>query len=131
MFHMPEYREPDFTKERFANAPDAAWEKVTIKGVAPENYHSTSMYPEYFKIDGQWKLAKESRMDSSVVLGEDGELRVVENRNLQVGDKVILGRTENAVLKTRKREKATSLSSVRAEAVRLPTPETMTACLNC
>ena len=96
MFHMPEYREPDFTKERFANAPDAAWEKVTIKGVAPENYHSTSMYPEYFKIDGQWKLAKESRMDSSVVLGEDGELRVVENRNLQVGDKVILGRTENA-----------------------------------
>ena len=96
MFHMPEYREPDFTKERFANAPDAAWEKVTTKGVAPENYHSTSMYPEYFKIDGQWKLAKESRMDSSVVLGEDGELRVVENRNLQVGDKVILGRTENA-----------------------------------
>lgn len=49
MFHLPEYREPDFTQERFVNAPDAAWEKVTIKGVAPENYHSTSMYPEYFK----------------------------------------------------------------------------------
>ena len=95
MFHLPEYREPDFTQDKFVNAPDAAWEAVTIKGVAPENYHSTSMYPEYFKIDGQWKLAKESRMDSSVVLGEDGELRVVENRNLEVGDKVILGRTEN------------------------------------
>ena len=71
MFHLPEYREPDFTQDKFVNAPDAAWEAVTIKGVAPENYHSTSMYPEYFKIDGQWKLAKESRMDSSVVIGED------------------------------------------------------------
>lgn len=96
MFHLPEYRTPDFTQDKFINSPDAAWEAVTIKGVAPENYHSTSMYPEYFKIDGQWMLAKESRMDSSVVLGEDGELRVVENRNLEIGDKVILGRTENA-----------------------------------
>lgn len=96
MFHLPEYREPDFTKEKFVNAPDAKWEKVTVKGVAPENYHSTSMYPEYFKIDGKWILAKESRMDSSVVIGNDGELKVVENRNLEIGDKVILGRSENA-----------------------------------
>ena len=96
MFHLPEYREPDFTQERFVNAPDAAWERVIIKGVAPENYHSTSMYPEYFKIDGKWLLAKESRMDSSVVIGSDGELKVVENRNLEIGDKVILGRSENA-----------------------------------
>ena len=65
---MPEYREPDFTQEKFMNAPDAAWEKVTIKGVEPENYHSTSMYPEYFKINGKWTLAKESRMEH----GEEG-----------------------------------------------------------
>ena len=95
MFCLPEYREPDFTEERFTDAPDAAWEKVTIKGVAPENYHSTSMYPEYFKINGKWTLAEESRMDSSVVLCDDGHLKVVENRNLEIGDKVILGRTEN------------------------------------
>ena len=96
MFNLPKYREPDFTEERFAKALDVKWEAVTIKGVAPENYHSTSMYPEYFKIDGEWRLAKESRMDSSVVIGEDGELKVVENRNLEIGDKVILGRSENA-----------------------------------
>lgn len=96
MFNLPKYREPDFTEERFAKTPDVKWEAVTIKGVAPENYHSTSMYPEYFKIDGEWRLAKESRMDSSVVIGEDGELKVVENRNLEIGDKVILGRSENA-----------------------------------
>lgn len=35
-------------------------------------------------------------MDSSVVYGEDGELHVVENRNLKRGDRVIIGRTENA-----------------------------------
>ncbi len=95
MFHLPEYREPDFTQEKFLNSPDAAWEAVTIKGVAPENYHSTSMYPEYFKVNGKWTLAKESRMDSSVVLCDNGELKVVENRNLEIGDKVILGRTEH------------------------------------
>lgn len=96
MFELPKYREPDFTDKKFTNSPDAAWEKVTIKGVAPENYHSTSMYPEYFKVSGKWTLAEESRMDSSVVLCDDGSLKVVENRNLEIGDKVIIGRTENA-----------------------------------
>lgn len=95
MFELPRYKEPDFSDSRFASAPDAAWEEVTIDGVAPENYHSTSMYPEYFKINGIWTLARESRMDSSVVLRDSGELDVVENRNLKKGDKVILGRTEN------------------------------------
>ena len=96
MFKLPKYREPDFTDKKFTDSPGAAWEKVTIKGVAPENYHSTSMYPEYFKVNGKWTLAKESRMDSSVVLCDDGSLKVVENRNLEIGDKVIIGRTENA-----------------------------------
>lgn len=96
MFHLPEYKEPDFTAEKFTKAPDAAWAEVVMDGVAPEHYHSTSMYPEYFKINGRWVLAKESRMDSSVVIGNDGALHVVENRNLKTGDKVILGRTEDA-----------------------------------
>ena len=95
MFELPRYKEPDFSDPGFANAPDAVCGEVTIDGVAPENYHSTSMYPEYFKINGTWTLARESRMDSSVVLRDSGELDVVENRNLEKGDKVILGRTEN------------------------------------
>lgn len=96
MFEMPKYREPDFTEQKFTDAPDAVLETVSMKGVAPENYHSTSMYPEYFKINGKWLLAKESRMDASVVLDKSGELRVVENRNLEAGDQVVIGRTENA-----------------------------------
>lgn len=56
------------------NAPNAAWETVTQDGVAPENFHSTSMFPEYFKLDGKWRLAEESRMDACVVVGDDGPL---------------------------------------------------------
>ena len=93
-FEMPKYHHPDFREDRFINAPDAAVAIVEKDGVAPENYHSTSMYPEYFKISGQWKLAEESRMDSCVVLREDETLTVVEARNLKTGDKVILGRSE-------------------------------------
>ena len=94
-FKLPEYIHPDFTAEIFVNSPNAKYETAEFDGVAPENFHSTSMYPEYFKIDGEWKLAEESRMDSSVVIGEDNVLHVVENRNLKKGDKVILGRTEH------------------------------------
>ena len=94
MFTLPKYYEPDFSKEPLKDAPDAKWEEAAADGVAPENYHSTSMYPEYFKINGKWLLPEKSRMDSSVVLKQDGTLKVVENRNLKKGDRVILGRTE-------------------------------------
>ena len=93
-FTLPEYHRPDFNQARFAASPDAAYACVEKDGVAPEYYHSTSMYPEYFKINGQWTLAEESRMDCCVVLRDDSTLDVVEARNLKQGDRVILGRTE-------------------------------------
>lgn len=93
-FTIPKYHHPDFSLERFKHAPDAVYEEADRDGVAPDNYHSTSMYPEYFKINGTWVLAEDSRMDASVVLCASGRLEVVENRNIKKGDKVILGRTE-------------------------------------
>ena len=69
---------------------------MLYSGSMESETYDVSMYPEYFKISGKWTLAEESRMDSSVVLCDDGSLKVVENRNLEVGDKVITGRTENA-----------------------------------
>ena len=94
-FKLPVYTAPDFTKPEFVNAPDVQLKAAEKDGVAPEYFHSTSMYPEYYKINGKWTLAEESRMDSSVVLREDGHLDVVENRNLKKGDLVILGRSED------------------------------------
>lgn len=95
LFHLHEYHHPDFSLSKFVKAPDVKWAVAEKDGVAPVNYHSTSMYPEYFKIDGKWVLAEESRMDSSVVIEPDGHLSVVENRNIKKGDKVVLGRSEN------------------------------------
>ena len=94
-FTIPEYKAPDFTSPKLANAPDCRFEAADRDGVAPEYFHSTSMFPEYFKVNGEWKLAEESRMDSSVVLRPDGRLDVVENRNLRKGDLVALGRSED------------------------------------
>ena len=53
------------------------------------------MYPEYFKINGRWTLAEDSRMDSCVVIRPSGRLDVVESRNIKKGDAVIVGRTDH------------------------------------
>ena len=42
-FEMPKYFHPNFDDEKFVNAPDAAIEIAEKDGVAPRNYHSTSM----------------------------------------------------------------------------------------
>ena len=94
-FVLPAYHEPDFTDPKLRQAPDATTARVMKDGVAPEGFHSTSMYPEYFKLGGKWVLAQESRMDSSVVVCPDGSLDVVENRNLKAGQKIVIGRTED------------------------------------
>jgi lysine-ketoglutarate reductase/saccharopine dehydrogenase-like protein (TIGR00300 family) len=94
-FIMPKYQTPDFTQKHFTDAPNVSTAVCNMDGVAPDYYHSTSMYPEYFKIGGVWKLAAESRMDGAVVIRDSGELDVVELRNIRMGDKVVLGRSEN------------------------------------
>ena len=127
-FEMPKYYAPDFSQEQFVNAPDVKWEEAPKDGVAPDYYHSTSMYPEYFKINGKWTLAEESRMDSSVVICDDGHLAVVENRNLKKGDKVILGTAP--AFRSPASIWTTSSSSVREEAARLPMLEITTVCLS-
>lgn len=94
MFKLPKYIEPDFSQEIFINAPDAVLREAPVDKAAPRNFHATSIYPEYFKIDGKWYLAEDSRMDCVPVF-EDGKIYVREFRNLKKGDKCVVGRTEN------------------------------------
>ena len=94
-FVLPAYIPPDFTQPQFVRAPDAAVVSVERDGVAPDHFHSTSMFPEYFKLGGRWVLAEETRMDCCVVVREDGRLDVVENRRLVRGDRVIVGRSDD------------------------------------
>ncbi|MBE5773208.1 MAG: hypothetical protein E7337_04665 [Clostridiales bacterium] len=94
MFKLREYTAPDFTAEKFIKAPDACFETVERDGVAPENFHAMSIFPEYIKVDGEWLLPADSRMDCVAVL-EDGKIIIREFRLLKKGDRVLVGRTEN------------------------------------
>jgi len=94
MFELKKYTAPDFSQEMFANAPNAVLVPAPFDGVAPEGYHALSIFPEYFKIDGNWLLAEESRMDC-VPVYENGKIYVREFRVLKKGDLIVTGRTEN------------------------------------
>jgi len=95
-FMLPLYNYPDFKQPPLLDAPCVRFEEVKQPGVAPEYYHATSIYPEYFQIrQGEWFLLRESRMDCVVVQKEDGDLVVTEFRHLKMGDLVALGRQEN------------------------------------
>ena len=95
-FHIPVYHPPDFTVSPLSESPPVVFKKVIRPCVPPENYHATSIYPEYFHIGkGQWRLASESRMDCVVSLEKNGDLSVKEFRHLHPGDLVAAGRREN------------------------------------
>ena len=95
MFTLRSYTHPDFTQDLFVQAPCARFEEAPADGVAPENFHAMSIFPEYVKVEkDRWLLAEDSRMDCVVVL-ENDKLIVREFRLLKKGDKVLLGRTEN------------------------------------
>ena len=93
-FQFNKYIEPNFNDKRFVDASNCEMVEVEKDGCAPSNYHATSIFPEYFKVNGEWLLAKESRMDAVAVYA-DSEIKVVEFRKLMKGDKVIVGRSED------------------------------------
>ena len=94
MFKLRTYTAPDFSQQKFTAAPDAVFLPAPSDGVAPDDFHAMSIYPEYFKIGGKWFLAEESRMDC-VAVWENGRIAVREFRLLKKGDLVATGRTEN------------------------------------
>ena len=92
-FKLREYIPSDFNEERFKNAPDAVLMPAEKDGTVPERYHAMSIFPEYFKVNGKWLLAEESRMDC-VAVYENGIIAVKEFRNIKKGDLIVIGRTE-------------------------------------
>jgi lysine-ketoglutarate reductase/saccharopine dehydrogenase-like protein (TIGR00300 family) len=94
-FQFPAYEEPELNSGILASCPDARLERVEKAGVAPTGYHATTIYPEYVRIKGGWVLATESRMDSVIVVTDDGRLDVKEFRRLEPGEMVVVGRRED------------------------------------
>ena len=86
---------PDFRAARFASAPDARFVPAPADGVLPEDFFSTTNLPTYVRVRGEWRLPREPRMDSALVLGRDGELWVREMRRVRAGDLIAVGRKED------------------------------------
>jgi len=95
MYVLPAYTPPDFTCPELLAAPVARVEAAPADGVVPDGFHATSNHPEYVHLgNGEWLLARESRMDAAMIL-RDRSLEVVEPRRVRAGDPVLLGRSEN------------------------------------
>jgi hypothetical protein len=92
---VPTFSHPDFTAPRFANAPDARFVPAPADGVLPEAFFSTTNLPTYVKVGGRWRMPREPRMDSALVLDPAGELWIREGRRLTKGDKVAVGHKED------------------------------------
>ena len=93
-FELEQYSHPDFSVSALQDAPDAALLPAPLDGVAPEGFHATTIFPEYFKVKGSWLLAEESRMDCAAVY-EQGNIVVRELRLLKKGDLVFSARSED------------------------------------
>lgn len=89
------YCPPDWDAAYLRDAPTVVLQPAPADGVAPENFHATSNFPEYVKLEQHgWVLARDGRMDA-VLLVEGSDVRAIEGRNLKKGDLVVVGRTEN------------------------------------
>jgi lysine-ketoglutarate reductase/saccharopine dehydrogenase-like protein (TIGR00300 family) len=87
-------RHPDFNSPELANAPDATFVPAPADGVLPENFFSTTNLPTYVRVKGAWRMPREPRMDSALVLDADG-LWIREGRRLKMGDMVAVGSAED------------------------------------
>jgi lysine-ketoglutarate reductase/saccharopine dehydrogenase-like protein (TIGR00300 family) len=94
MFKLPEYAAPDFNGDAFLSAPEVKTVEAPGDGVLPDDFYATTIYPEYFKLEGTWRLIDAPRMDCAVVI-RDGHPVATEARRVKKGDPVVIGRVED------------------------------------
>jgi lysine-ketoglutarate reductase/saccharopine dehydrogenase-like protein (TIGR00300 family) len=75
-------------------ACDTNTEIVTIAGVAPDDFYVTTIYPTEVRVNCEWVKVQDQRMDGAIVVdhtpsGSSARCKLL--RDLQVGDKVIVG----------------------------------------
>ena len=92
---MSSFSHPDFSAEQFSRAPDARFVPAPSDGVLPEDFFSTTNLPTYVHVKGEWKMPREPRMDSVLVLDKDGLVWIREGRRVKRGDPVAVGDAED------------------------------------
>jgi lysine-ketoglutarate reductase/saccharopine dehydrogenase-like protein (TIGR00300 family) len=63
--------------------------------VLPEGFFATTNLPTYVRVGGEWKLPRDPRMDSALVLDPDQVPRVLEGRYVRRGQPVAMGFAED------------------------------------
>ncbi len=86
---------PNFSEDTLAHAPMARFVAAPADGVLPDGFFSTTNLPTYVKVNGQWRLPHEPRMDSAIVLTSDGQLFAREGRRVRAGEQVAVGFAED------------------------------------
>lgn len=69
---------------------DAQFAVVDRDGTAPDGFYSSTNLATEVRIAGQWVTVQQQRMDATLVL-EDGVVRCVKLRDLQAGQRLVVG----------------------------------------
>jgi len=72
-------------------ASDVKIEKVTKAGVAPDDFYVSTIYPTEVRINSQWILVANQRMDGVIVIGDNHKASCKLLRDLELGDQVVVG----------------------------------------
>jgi lysine-ketoglutarate reductase/saccharopine dehydrogenase-like protein (TIGR00300 family) len=90
---MPPFSPPDFST--LNGSPDARFVAAPADGVLPEGFFSSTNLPTYVRLKGKWTMPQEPRMDSAIILTNDGQLFIREGRRVRKGDMVAVGQAED------------------------------------
>jgi lysine-ketoglutarate reductase/saccharopine dehydrogenase-like protein (TIGR00300 family) len=77
-----------------SEACDAHLEPVLQPGVAPDDFYVTTIYPTEIRLNGEWLLLQEQRMDGAIAVTHTPQgpiARCKLLRDLQLGEEVVVG----------------------------------------
>jgi len=86
---------PDFSRPLLASGPDARFVPAPADGVLPDGFFSSTNLPTYVRVAGKWRMPREPRMDSVIVLDDHDVLWTREMRRVKRGDRVAVGLAED------------------------------------
>ena len=71
---------------------DCELEAVIQKGVAPDDFYVTTIYPTEVRVQGRWVKVQKQRMDAAIVLASGESAPVCKLlRDVEMGDQVVVG----------------------------------------
>ena len=96
MSYKTAYKVPNFEDKRFRNSAGAIFKPAPNDKTLPDGFYSTSNFPTYIKVNDVWKLAKEPRMDSTLMLNPlTGEVLTKEMCKIKQGDLIAITMLED------------------------------------